>query len=140
MKNPEYKRISDNFSKLLSHNDLMSTETLESIRFFGDMFCKTENKLIAYKITSAFYNYLQGIDRETNWTQMGCLSSANTDGAGLNLVLKKDLVDNRILKCTNVVMWAIKRAQNDSKHLNVFPITDAVVPDDKGNFHFPSIR
>jgi len=141
LKNPEFKRISDHFSDILSHKDLIGSETLEAIRFFSEMFCKVENKLVAYKITSAFYNYLLGIEKESGLKIDGLLyPSANTEGAGLNLVLKKDLVDDKIMNCTHVVMWAIQRTRNDPKHLKVFPISNGAVPDSEGNFRFTYIQ
>ncbi|MEJ7682268.1 MAG: hypothetical protein WKG06_31345 [Segetibacter sp.] len=57
----------------------------------SDVFCERENKQYWYRISSAFFNYIMKYGDEQNEKLDGMIyPSANSEAAGMNIVLKKN--------------------------------------------------
>jgi hypothetical protein len=65
--------------------------------------------------------------------------SANTEKAGINVVLKKELIDNAILKCELAMMWSMQRNPDNPKSLNIMPVSEVVHPGPSGELKFSYI-
>jgi hypothetical protein len=65
--------------------------------------------------------------------------SANTGGQGINIALKKELVDTGILQFELAMMHSIQRLPNDEKHLNVMPASREAYADENGRIYFPNV-
>ncbi|MFP5040050.1 hypothetical protein [Parasediminibacterium sp. JCM 36343] len=105
----------------------------EFLEFMSDIFCKIENKKLYYRISSAFYNFIMDAAKEDMIDFDGLVyPSANTDAAGANICLKKELVKNEILYCERVQMVKGTRSNQNKKQLNFYPASnEAFVKADK---------
>jgi hypothetical protein len=139
--NPEYNRISKDFADYFIRSGEINNDAIQFLGFISEIFCRKVEKGKAYKITSAFFNYLLSVEKAKGMNLDGLLyPSANTLGAGINLVLKKELVDDGTLICSNVVMYAIERDPGNLTHLRINDISNAASPDQNGNFGFKYVR
>ena len=64
---------------------------------------------------------------------------ANTLGAGINTVVKKELIDSGILECDYVQMYAMQRDPADFMNATFPTVSNGVVPDVNGDFKFSYI-
>ncbi len=63
----------------------------DSLEYISDALCELDNKKTWYRISSAFFNYTMRFAKDQNKNIDGMMyPSANTQGAGLNVVLKKE--------------------------------------------------
>jgi hypothetical protein len=62
--------------------------------------------------------------------------SANTEGAGINLAIYKELIDQKILKCDVVTMYMMNRDPFNAKHLVALPISNNSLVGTNGNLYF----
>ncbi len=110
---------------------------IKVLEFFSDAFCELENKIIYYRITSAFYNSLLNYEKIYGLEKDGLMyPSANTEAAGINIVLKKELVDNMTLQCTHAIMFSLQKMPNDPKSIKFMPASDDAIPDKEGQLKF----
>jgi hypothetical protein len=139
-RNGDIRTIRSNMQSLISKSFKDSQEFTVALEFISDAFSTRSNKQAYYRITSAFYNFIQYYERLTGGFRDGIMyPSANTDKAGLNLALKKELIDERILVCDNVLMMSIQRKPNNSKELTIWDCSDMAIPDPNGDIRFKFI-
>lgn len=63
-------------------------------------------------------------------------SSANTLSHGLNIVLRKEVIDDQSLVCDYLQMYDFKRDTSNLKDITFDIISEGVIPDANGNFSF----
>ena len=139
-KNRDFERIRKNMSSLVDKRFHDSLDVLASLEFISDAFCENRNKKTYYRITSPFYNALLSYEQITGTILDGLMyPSANTEKAGLNLLLKKDLVDNKILTCDVAMMYSMQRLPYNPKHLQLMPASNEAKPEADGGLRFSTI-
>ena len=85
-------------------------EIVKSFKYMSEVFCKRNNKKLYYKISSAFFNYLLFAQKlSSNYCDGLAYPSANTERAGMNVVLKRHLIDDKTLYCTSATMYSMIR-------------------------------
>ena len=138
-KNRDIKRIKETMDKFITekHNYL---ELRTSLEFMSEVFSERENKRVYYRISAAFFNALLFFESFMSQNYDGLIyPSANTEGAGINLVLKKELIDNRTLRGDVAVMYSIQRSPSNPKHLNAGPASNEAWVAENGEIHFTTI-
>lgn len=91
---------------------------IEALEFISDAFSERTNRYNLYKITSTYFNLMLEFLEANNCYIDGIVyPSANTDAAGMNIALKKELVDNGILTMDYVVMSTMQRDPNNKKSI-----------------------
>lgn len=107
---------------------------LQDFAFISDMLTSHSDKDIIYRITSAFFNAVLKISKMNNDHIDGILyPSSNTAGQGLNLVLRKDVIDEKRIICKGVQLIEVKRNVN-GKILNFIEKSNLEFPDKQGKF------
>ncbi len=139
-KNNDILKIRDEITNLINEK-IHSINIIQIFEFFSNLFCQRENKYDNYRITSAFYNSLLEFENFGEINLDGLMyPSANTEAAGINIVLKKELIDNKTLICSHVVMNSLQRMPNNRFHVKFMPASNIVTPDQFGNVHFDYIK
>lgn len=139
-KNRDMEQIRKDAFTYIKSNVENWEDTIRSLEFISELYADTKEKIIAYRITAAFYNYLLKRNPGQSSEFDGLIyPSANTEGAGVNIVLKKELVDSKVLVPSHVVMYAIQRIPNNAKNLIGSPVSDTCLPDINGNISFKYI-
>ncbi len=139
-RNRDFKRLRADFQPLVEKYMQMEVGALESLELISDAFCERENKTAWYRITAAFYNAVLFFERIMDAELDGLMyPSANTDKAGINLVLKKELVDTRVLSLEVAMMYYIQRDPISPKKLTIGPASPEVYPEPDGTLRFPFI-
>lgn len=134
--NNDFKLMSEMMHSALENHE-RKNELLHVFTYVSNVFCKRRNKKTYYKISSAFYNYLLFSQKISGEFCDGLdYPSANTDGEGMNVVLKKDLVDNKLIFCSSAAMYLLKRNPKNPKDLSVLPCSDTAFSDLLGNLSF----
>lgn len=114
---------------------------LESYLYISQCMGSFNNREINYKITASFTNAIFKLLAKENHHIDGMIyPSANTLGAGTNAVLKKEIIDDKVLVCDNVVMYAMLRNPSNPKDIHYPQVSNVVVPDEMGDFSFSYIR
>lgn len=134
--NKDFKLMSDELIQALRKHDNRK-EIISSFKYMSEVFCKRNNKKRFYKISSAFFNYLLYSQKLSgNYCDGLVYPSANTERAGMNVVLKKELVDDQILRCTAGTIYSLTRKSENEKNLTIVPCSETSFPDIDGNFSF----
>lgn len=141
-KNGDFKRIKENIESDINSKFEDTSDMMESLEYISDVFCKREEKSKYYKISAAFFNSLIFYQTYNKISYDGLLyPSANTEGAGINLALYKELIDQNILKCDVVTMYMMNRDPFNAKHLVALPISNNSLVGTNGNLYFrPQLR
>ena len=124
------------------NEEVESTKKLyiEALKFISDLFCERQNKKNIYKITATYFNLMLEFLETKNYKIDGIIyPSANTESAGMNIALKKDLVDEGTLIMNYVTMYKMQRKPNNIKSLFFDKVSDDVQPNSAGNFTFKHI-
>jgi hypothetical protein len=139
-RNQDFRKIRENMTKLITDSYENPDEAVKMLMFLSDAFSSTDNKKAYYRITSAFYNSLLFFERWMSKPYDGLIyPSANTEGAGLNIVLKQHLIDTHTLYCDFVMMYSMQRNPTNPRYLNIMPASNGVIPREDGTFNFPAI-
>ncbi len=95
---------------------------LEGLEYISSLFCKKDDKKSSYRISAAYFNFIQEVFRVNNQLFDGLVyASANTGAAGMNIVLKKDVIDDGSLELDRVIMTVMQRDPGNPKHI-IFPL------------------
>jgi len=142
--NGDFKTAKENFDNVLATVLPTDTALLEfykrSLEFISDIFCKTDEKEKYYKISAAYYNFIMNSATKKGRVIDGLIyPSANTEATGMNIVLKKELIDDKTLYCDNAVMYKGQRYPNKKKHFFFGDASNTVEIGDNGEFAFTSI-
>lgn len=138
-KNRDMKRIKDTMDKFIREKNNYS-ELTRSLEFMSEVFSERKNKPLYYKISSSFYNSLLYYEKFMNRSYDGLMYPfANTEGAGINLVLKKELIDKKTLQGEVAMMYSIQRLPNNPRHLNAGPASNEARVEKNGEINFTTI-
>lgn len=139
-KNRDFKRIRETMTGLISNSDRDKDEMIKPLEFMSDIFSKRNDKQVYYKISSAFYNSLLFYEKffETKYDGL-IYPSANTEGAGLNIALKKELIDDKTLFCDVATMYSILRSPRNPKNITAVPASNNAWTEDNGRLRFTTI-
>ncbi len=132
-RNEDFEPIKKNALRSIQNHFIKSPQLIKDIEYISDLFCTKADKDIVYRITSAFYNALLNFDSSYDGL---AYPSANTEGAGFNVVLNTDLVDNNTLFCDLTMMYSIQRVPNNIKGLKCMPASNIVLPGIDGSLDF----
>lgn len=139
-RNRDFFSIRENMKKYVDERHGKNSEVEHALQFMSDAFSSRADKQVYDRITSGFYNALIYYEKVIGKYHDGLLyPSANTECAGLNLVLKKELVDNGILGGEVAIMFSMQRLPNNLKNLNVMQASNEAYPEDDGAIRFTYI-
>ncbi len=145
-KNCDFKTANENCQKIITES-LGGAQTeaseyfIDSLAYMSDIFCQVENKETCYCISAAYYNVLQSFFRNRKIALDGLVyPSANTDASGMNIVLRKEVVDDFSVYFDMAIMFSMKRNPNNPKDISFDAASEAQKPDHLGNFCFRNIR
>lgn len=121
---PDYQKL------LYEHPHIIDKDVpfiLEVFQFFNDILCRLDNKEAYYRISSAFYNCIMRLAKDSQMLIDGMVySSSNSKKLGTNIVLNKQVIDDGILKCHLVQMAIAERNPHDSKDIWFHKASDEV--------------
>lgn len=144
-RNIDFRIANENYDRIFADTfGIQQTEAVkyfrESLEFMSDIFCKSEDKLIYYRISAAFYNSIMKFARNKNISIFGVMyPSANTMARGINVALQKELIDQAVLRCDYVQMYECQRSPNNPMNIIFQPVSDGQVPGENGEFAFNKI-
>lgn len=143
--NPHFELANRMFDEdLMKHFGQLPTEIREAylqyckdvIEFMSDVFCKEEEKKYWYRVSAAFVNYILKYAEERNEPIDGLIyPSANSHAKGMNIVLKKELIDTGVLTCYNVQLGRFARHPQTGA-IYMFPISANIPPKSDGTLIF----
>lgn len=141
-KNNDIKNINENISTQINSRFENTYEIFTSLKYISDVFCKRVDKNKYYKISFAFFNSLIFYQQYNKTSFDGLLyPSANTEGAGINLAIYKEIIDQKILECDLATIYMVNRNPDNSKHLIALPISNNSLVSPLGNLYFtPQLR
>ena len=142
--NSDFRRIARGFEDILRQNTqgnkLYYNYLKEFLAFISDTFCKRRNKKMYYKISSAYYNAIMKYAEFNHINIDGLIyPSANTKAEGMNIVLKKEIIDNRVIYCDMVIMQALQRSPSNAKYIFYEIVSNGANVDNSGRFSFDYI-
>jgi hypothetical protein len=118
-------------------DDIRKNIHLDALEFISDIFCQKNEKRVCYKISATYYNL---IEKYLDFNKIPfdgiAYPSANTEAAGMNIVLRKEIVDDGTLSFYYAVMNIMQRNPNNPKDITFKRGSDDAFPDEEGNFHF----
>lgn len=136
IKNRDCKRIRNELEQEIIKQNSYPNKIIESLEYMSDIFCKRDNRKQYYHISSAFFNYIFN-QRFVGGQYDGLVySSANTEGSGMNVALRKELVDNKIIYGDLATIWVMQRNPNDNRHLITYPVSNDSLTSSNGGLHF----
>jgi hypothetical protein len=116
-----------------------SQEVIKSLEYMSNVFCQSRNKNLYYKISSAYFNSLLLYEKINGFFCDGlAYPSANTEGAGINVVLKKEVIVSKIIYCSSATMYLMERNHSRWNDISWFPASDTAFVKQDGNFSFYS--
>ena len=128
--------MSDELKQALRKHEAKN-EIINSFKYMSEVFCKRNNKKIYYKISSAFFNYLLYLQKISgNCCDGLAYPSANTQRTGINVVLKKELVDGKTLKCSATTIYSLIRKPENKKNFTAIPCSETCIPNSIGKLTF----
>lgn len=139
-RNPQlYKTSLDIESYIRSCFDITYKEAvdyfIDSLKFMSECLSTLDDKEAMYKITAAFYNAVMKIKYLNNIICDGMLYPAsNSESAGINIVLKKEVIDENALEVDYVIMQNMKRSLHDKKDITFDTCSRGVIPNENGFF------
>ena len=144
-KNHDFKRANENYKRIIYGSfDPKHSEAcqyfIDSLGFMSDIFCQVDNKEKCYPISAAYYYVIHQFFKNKNIYLDGLVyPSANTEAAGMNIALRKEIVDNGIIQLDGAVMITMQRDPSNPKHVS-FPLaSEEQKPDKEGKFSFKHI-
>ncbi|HEY4287441.1 MAG TPA: hypothetical protein VGN00_10115 [Puia sp.] len=140
-KNPDFKRVAEFHKGLLIRQGKKDIEKyLQGLEYISNIFCKKDDKKYCYRISAAYFNFVQRALAANNISFDGLVyPSANTGAAGMNIVLKKDIIDDGSVELDRVIMTVMQRDPVNPKHISFPVVRDEQTPDKDGRFFFKHI-
>lgn len=154
-RNEDFKAMNKEFNRILKQSTEGDKELYfyfkDFLEFISNVFCKRGKKNCYYKISSAYFNaMLEIIEKQRltfiNYKPTGkyiidgiIYPSANTKAEGMNVCLRKELVDDSSIKCDMAVMSAMQRDASNFKHITFPNVSNESIPDENGDLHFNRI-
>lgn len=144
-KNYDFKKANENYLRII--NESFGSDQKEACQYFVDslgfisaIYCQVSDKEKCYSISSAYYNVLQTFFSNKGIYLDGLVyPSANTEASGMNIVLRKDVIDDRSVYLDMAIMFAMQRDPGNPKHISFVPASEEQRPDENGKFNFKHI-
>lgn len=119
------KNAYENYELILDENkDIIKRspdECKEILFYLTSFFENADNKENSYKVSAAITNYIFKLAPNQSGISY---PSANTESAGMNVALRKELVDDSILECSYVRMYKLIKHPNAQIAINGFPCSN----------------
>ncbi len=131
-KNADFKIMSVSTRENLKNHENRK-EILAAHTYMSEVFCKRRKKKIYYKISAAYFNYVMKLP--FNFDGLA-YPSANTDGSGINVALRKSMIDDGILGFYCAILHRLRRNDKDKRSLSIFPCSDFTFPSLEGLLTF----
>lgn len=121
LQNEDFKELKDQYDAVLANinkdGGTKGENFIKALEFISDIFCTTEDKEKYYKISAAFFNFYMNAATMQNVQIDGLVyPSANTEAAGINIALKKEIIDNEDLYCDKTIMYKGRRLYDKPRH------------------------
>lgn len=144
-RNQDFKQMYRTYDKVLRElcngNDSIYQYLKAFLCFVSEAFCHKNKKQIYYRISAAFYNAIMEISFLENFKIDGLIyPSANSKAEGMNIVLRKEVVDDQSISIDLVVTYVMQRNPFNPKDISFFYVSDGVRPDRNGKFSFSYIK
>jgi hypothetical protein len=154
-RNGDFKTMQSEFDKIL--NQICGSDKnlyfyfKDFLEFMSNVFCKKNKKEIYYKISSAFFNAIiafadKGKNHYFNFSPPkdyqidGIIyPSANSKAEGMNICLKKEVIDNSNVEFEFAIMYAMQRSPNNQKSIYYSPASREAFPTLNGNLNWKHI-
>lgn len=138
--NDDFKMMNKHFRKLLrqaaAYYNEDPTDIEEFLKFISHVYTSPFRKKHYYKISSAFFNAIMYYGEEIDGL---IYPSAMTRAEGMNIAVRKDLIDQQVLNCDLAVMFAMQRTPGKVKDVSFMKASSVAYPDRKGNLKFEYI-
>lgn len=140
-KNEDFKRAAEFHKNFIIKKDSeKSSRYIEALEYMSRIFFQKDGKRDCYKISAAYFNFVDRAMKANNMPFDGLVyPSANTGGAGMNIVLRKDVIDDGSIQFDFAMMMAMQRDPNNPKHIMFPPASSEEVPDADGRFFFKNV-
>lgn len=144
-KNYDFQRANENYLRIIKEsfgNDQKEAcqYFIDSLSFMSDIFCQITDKDKCYPISSAYYNVLHTFFSNKGIYLDGLVyPSANTEASGMNIVLRKDIIDDGGVYLDMAIMFTMQRDPGNPQHISFVPASEEQRPDEEGNFYFKNI-
>jgi len=129
------KNAYENYELILDKNKNITKRSLneckEILFYLTSFFENADNKENSYKVSAAITNYLFKLDSNQSGISY---PSASTESAGMNVALRKELVDTSILECSYVQMYKLVKYPNAKIKINGFPCSTPATFVEDGSF------
>ena len=139
-KNKDFKAMNRSYIRLLRKACKDYNANYKEIKFFmafmSNVFCTRTKGNYYYRISAAFSNSILKYAPEIDGI---IYPSAMTRAEGMNIVLRKELVDDGTLKCDYATMMVMQRNPSNAKSITFPQASPNVIPDENGNLNFSHI-
>lgn len=142
VQNKDFEKANDNFTNYLNRgswslNEGKNQDYYDALFFMSTIFCQKDSKESCYKISAAYFNIIMEYTDANGMKLDGMIyPSANTGAAGMNIVLRKEVIDGKAAEFDYVVMMVMKRSRDNPKLITFDKVSDDQKPDEAGNFQF----
>lgn len=142
--NENFDFLFRNFDTYLQDNSQTTSQYLDlkrKVEYLSGLYCKNENKKVAYKITATFHNELRDLFNAKMEDKIDGLiyPSANTGGEGMNMVLNKEFIANENIVCDLAVLYHYRRNETNARDISFFPVAEAI-PTSSGELSFEPLK
>jgi hypothetical protein len=138
--NKNFRDMRKIFTKILKnsaiHFNSDHLEIKEFLEFISNVFCRMRKKNQYYKISSAFFNAIMHYGENIDGL---IYPSAMTKAEGMNIALRKELIDNKTIECELLMMQAMQRDPVNPKKIDFVFGSSIERPDKDGNISFKHI-
>lgn len=138
--NFEFRKMNRLFNKILheavlkhgsDYNDLKTFLT-----FISNVLCTRSKGNYYYRISSAFYNSILSFAPEIDGL---IYPSAMTKAEGMNVALRKNLIDDGVLEVEVAVMYVMQKSPTNAKEIRFLKGSSEAYPDKHGKLYFQHI-
>lgn len=138
--NFEFRRMNRFYNRLLSKIAVQHGRDFNDLKkfltFISNVLCTRSKGNYFYRISSAFFNSILSFAPEIDGL---IYPSAMTKAEGMNVALRKELVDNGILEVEVAVMYAMQRSPSNPKQIYFQRGSTDTFPDGNGRLYFEHI-
>lgn len=127
--NPTFRDVRKGMEKIIEKAKPGNKEVVEALMFMSDAFWREDNLDVLYRITAAYYHSLKFYEAQRNQTFDGLMyPSCHTKGRGINLVLRKEVIDSKAITLDYYEHGFGRRRKDNPKHIDFKSVTGAIYP------------
>lgn len=127
-KNTDFKIMSESIKESQkNHKDI--NEILAAHTYMSEIFCRRRKKKIYYKISAAYFNYIMKLPFIFDGL---AYPSANAEASGINIALRKSMIDDGILEFYCAIVYRLRRDATNKRKLSVLPCSSFASPNLEG--------